>query len=333
MTTADATRATALPGLQVAGYQSNRLHADPAIWVEKNCYVDVWIEILHALGLEPLALMSSALTVDFEGDQWTFFKPPLSDLRMLYGIDVQEFTVWRPLLEHAKEQLGAGKLISTEADAFWLPDAAGTDYRRQHTKTTIVLNDLDLANERLGYFHNTGYHSLEGEDFRNLLRVGMPHDPTHLPLYAELIRLDRLTHRPPSELAALSDTLLRTHFEHRPATNPLRRFGERITHDLPALQSQGLDHYHAWAFATIRQCGAAFDLAASHLRWQSLCDGSSVDTASASFEQIALGCKAMILKVARAVNTGRAINTAAMIEDMAQAWDEGMHKLKQALAR
>ena len=34
--------------------------------------------------------------------------------------------------------------MSVEADAWWLPDTAGTDYRQQHTKTTIVLADIDL---------------------------------------------------------------------------------------------------------------------------------------------------------------------------------------------
>jgi len=41
------------------------------------------------------------VAIDFEGDQWTFFKPPHEDLKALYGIDVQELYVWRPLLEHA----------------------------------------------------------------------------------------------------------------------------------------------------------------------------------------------------------------------------------------
>ena len=119
-----------LPGLDAARYQRHPLHGEDAIWAEKNCYGDMWIELLHALKLEPLASLPYTLAVDFEGDQWTFFKPPLDELRDLYGIDVQELTVWRPLLEHAVEHLGAGKLISTEADAFWLPDTAGTDYRQ-----------------------------------------------------------------------------------------------------------------------------------------------------------------------------------------------------------
>ena len=46
-----------------------------------------------------LAVMPFTLAVDWEGDQWTFFKPPHSDLRTLYGFDTQELNVWRPLVE------------------------------------------------------------------------------------------------------------------------------------------------------------------------------------------------------------------------------------------
>ncbi len=147
----------ALPGLSASGYKRHMLHSEERAWVEKNCYIDIWIEFIHALGLNPLAIMPFTATIDFEDDQWTFFKPPHDELRDLYGIEVQELNVWRPLLEHATEHLAAGRLISTEADAFWLPDTGGTDYRRQHTKSTIVLAELDLPNRRLGYFHNAGY--------------------------------------------------------------------------------------------------------------------------------------------------------------------------------
>ncbi|HEX8109631.1 MAG TPA: DUF1839 family protein, partial [Kofleriaceae bacterium] len=115
--------------LDATRHARHALHADDRAWVEKNCYVDIWIEVIHALGCEPLAIAPFVVALDFEGDQWTFFKPPHDELRELYGIDVQELNCWRPLVEHAVEHVGAGKLISTEADAWWLPDVAGTDYR------------------------------------------------------------------------------------------------------------------------------------------------------------------------------------------------------------
>jgi len=324
-------RCCALPGLSATGYQAHALHSESCVWVEKNCYADVWIELLHSLQLEPAALMPFTLAVDFEGDHWTFFKPPLADLRSLYGIDVQELNVWRPLADHAAEHLARGRLIATEADAFWLPDTAGTDYRQQHVKTTIVLNDLDLANQRLGYFHNAGYFSLEGEDFRQTFRLDGGADASALPLYAELIRTDRLLRRPEPELALISAGLLRDHFAWRPAHNPLPRFAERFNADLPLLHARGLAHYHAWAFTTLRQLGAAFELLSHHLRWLATRSDARLANAAERFDVIAQDSKSLILKVARVVNAQRAFDAAVAFAPMAQAWDDGMGLLAQAL--
>ena len=46
------------PALQISasprGYQSHFSHAGERIWPETNCYLDLWIETLHALGLDPV---------------------------------------------------------------------------------------------------------------------------------------------------------------------------------------------------------------------------------------------------------------------------------------
>jgi hypothetical protein len=340
-------RIEAIPGLDAGTYQRHCLHGGPAkargedrpagvdrppVWVEKNCYIDLWIEALHALGLEPLAMLPFTLAVDFEGDQWTFFKPSLEELRELYGIDVQELTVWRPLIEHAVEHLSAGKLVSTEADAFWLPDTAGTDYRSQHSKTTILLNCVDVDARRLGYFHNAGYFELSGEDFSQLFRLDHAPDAEFLPLLAEWVRIDRLVRHPPHELAARSFALLRRHFDRRPATNPFHRFADRFARDLPGLQASGLPYYHVWAFASIRQAGAAFDLLAANLRWQAGFGRPGLVAADECFDAIAEGNKALILKGARAVNSGRPFDAGPIFDGMAGAWDSGMAVLDVALA-
>ncbi len=322
----------AVPGLSAVDYRRHMLHAQDRIWVEKNCYIDVWIEALHALGLEPLAIMPFAATIDFVGDQWAFFKPPHGELYELYGVDVQELNVWRPLLDHAEEHLAAGRLISTEADAFWLPDTSGTDYRRQHTKSTIVLAELDVASQRLGYFHNAGYFSLEGEDFVRTFRVGYPNDPEFMPLFAETVRHDRLIRRPDGELAALSRGLWKRHLARRPGTNPVARFGERFERDLPQLRERGLAFYHAWAFATTRQLGAAFELLALNLRWLAAHGGIvAADEAIADFESIATTSKTFILKGARTVNAKREFEGAPMFAEMSAAWDRGMETLSARL--
>ena len=325
-------RLQVLPHLDAANYSRSPLHSETCAWVEKNCYIDVWIELLHSLGLEPAAALSMTLAVDFLGDQWTFFKPPHNELRELYGLDVQELTVWRSLLEHAQEHLAAGRLISTEADAFWLPDTAGTDYQRQHTKTTVLLVDLNLPRQRLGYFHNTGYYELEGEDFRQTFRLGVEPDPSFMPLYAELVDIDQLIRRTSEELRALAKGHLLQHLAHLPHANPLRRFQQRFAQELPALQQNELSHYHRWAFATIRQLGAAFELAASHVKWAWSTDDTDANQAVASFELVAQRSKALILKAARAVNSGRPLDATPLFDEMAEAWTLGMSAISR-LAR
>jgi hypothetical protein len=325
------TRLVVLPNLDPAHYTRHALHGEHNAWVEKNCYIDLWIELVHALKLEPLAMMAVTLAIDFEGDQWTFFKPSHDELRELYGIDVQELTVWKPLLDHAIEHLAAGKLISTEADAFWLPDTAGTDYRTKHTKTTIVLNDLDVKNQRLGYFHNAGYYSLQGEDFVKTFRVGVPYEPEFMPLFAEFVRHDRMKKLDDKSLAARARVLLQRHFERRPLTNPISRFAARFNQDLAVLHTGGLSYYHAWAFATTRQLGAACELAAVYLRWLST-HGSDLETAADAYERIAIGAKTFILKAARAVNAKRDLDAREMFADWTQAYDQAATHLQSHLS-
>jgi hypothetical protein len=315
-------RVAVLPELDPATYRRHPLHGEDRAWVEKNCYIDIWIEVVHALGLEPTAMVGVVAALDFEGDQWTFFKPSHDELRALYGIDVQELNVWRPILDHALTNLADGKMISTEADAWWLPDTSGTDYRTQHTKTTIVIQSIDLDARRMGYFHNAAYHALEGEDFEKTFRLNAAPDPAFMPLFAETLKIDRVVRRPEDELRRMSREMLARHVARRPAENPVTRFAARFAKDLPWIQEKGLAFYHAWAFATVRQLGAAFELLAAQARWL-----GGLDDAAAAFDAISSGAKTFILKAARAVNAKRALDAAPMFDEMAAAWQRGMDAL------
>src|SRR5205814_10154285 len=101
---------TILP-LDPAAYRRHSIHTGDRIWAETNCYVDLWIELLHAWGFEPVAALPFTLAIDFEGDQWTFFKFPLADLLELYGLDVQELALWRPLVRHVEQQIVQGRPV------------------------------------------------------------------------------------------------------------------------------------------------------------------------------------------------------------------------------
>lgn len=324
---------SALADLTPADFQPHALHAPPAVWQERNCYIDLWIETVHALGGDPHAMLPVVLALDFEGDQWTFFKPSHAALWDLYGIDVQELTVWRPMLDHLREHLGAGKLLCIEADAHWMPDTAGTDYHQKHSKTSIVVTALDEQARRLHYFHNAGFFALEGEDFAQLLATGAP--AASLPLFAELVKVDRFVRRDPNALRLRALAELRMQATRRPTDNPVRRFAHRFEADLPALREQGLDHYHLWAFGTIRQLGAAFELAARLCDWlvpSSTDAGLHWTAAARQFDAISVGCKALILKTARTVASGKHFDAVAACEPLAQAWQLGMAEVDAALA-
>lgn len=307
-----------LPVFDPSAYRPHALHGDERIWLEKNCYVDVWIALLHTLDLEPRAMLGCAATLDFLGDQWTFLKPDHAELRALYGMQVQELTLWRPLAEHVREHLAAGRLVSVEADAWWLPDTVATDYRRQHTKTTIVIVRDDAVAQRLTYFHNAGLFALEGEDYRQTMaNGGLP-----MPLFAEWIDPGRRRVRAEDELRTMARARLDDHLAWRPQDNPVRRFAARFVQDLAALQlhpdrEAALARYHAWAFAGTRQLGAAMELLALHLQWL---DADAHATAAAHALAIAQGCKGLILKGARAAATGRPLQADPMLEAMAADW-------------
>ncbi len=346
--------ARALPGPRVGAYAPHALHGPDAHWLEKNRHVDLWIEVLASLGLDPHALWPCTVALDFEGDQWTLFKAPHGELRALYGVDVQELSVWRPLAEHVIEHLGAGRPLGIEVDAFWLPDTAGTDYHQNHAKTTIVLNEVDLDKRRIAYFHDAGYFEAHGADVTHLLDLeedtsdleaiadwrgarvaqlgaaAVALDEGRLPPYAEFIRTDLSLARSTDELRMLALHHLGSHLAFRPLTNPVRRFAARLADDLPLLRDYGLGYYQPWASGTVRRLGAAFEFAARGLAWQDAPADSPLHDAARAFDQIARDAKTLDLKLARAVSSTKAPDLSPLLDSMAQAWDDGMAALDAA---
>jgi Lon protease-like protein len=118
--------------------------------------------------------------------------------------------------------------------------------------------------------------------------------------------------------------------ERIPGSNPFTRFRERFPADLERLQRKeiGFDDY---AFANVRQFGAAYELAATWLRWLAAQGISSVEPAAEGLQSIAEGAKAFQFQLARAVARGKPID-AAPIEAMAARWDGVMEPLRKRLA-
>lgn len=324
----DRGRATTLQifALDPATYRPHRLHDPARNWTETNCWLDMMIELVHVLGLDPVAGAAFTLAGDFDGEQWTLCKYPPEDLRRVFGLEVAELYVWRPVLDHLADHLALGHLLTVEVDAWYLPDTAGITYHRDHVKTGIVPQMLDRHGRRLGYFHNAGYFELAGDDFDGVFRLSAGHDPTVLLPYIEVITLDGV--RPPEDDGLLDTvvSLVRDHLARRPATNPMPRLRARLESDLVWLAAQGDAAFHPYAFGTCRQCGANAEVAADFVDWLEARDGPGLTEASAAFRSIAATTKGIEFALAR-VARGRRVDLVAPFADMERAWDTAMDVL------
>ena len=322
--TATSSRAVSLWGTDPGTYRSHRLHGPDRTYQETNCYADALIEMLHARGDEPLAMFGFIVTTDWEGDQFTYSKPPYHDLFALYGIDIHEMLPYRSLPEHIEEQLRLDRTVLVEMDAWYLPDTAATSYRQGHLKTTVVPETIDRSGERLRYFHNAGFFELSGEDYRGAFRMLDHFTDDVMDPFCELVRFDagpRLTGEP---LRQAARELLADYHARRPSRNPFDAWGERLATDLPRLLEGDAEDYHAYAFVTVRMVGSAFELAADHVDW---CLGPDGADASAHLRAIVEATKVMSFRLARR----RPFDPAPGLATLSGAWEAGKASLGRAL--
>lgn len=319
---------TSILPIDPASYVRHRLHGEDRDWIETNCYVDVWIELLHALGHEPIAALPFTFGIDFEGDQWTFFKYPLADLYDLYGIDVQELNIWRSLIDQVEEQVRLGRPVLVEVDSYYLPDTAGTSYRTAHVKTTVAVQELDQAAHHLGYFHAQGYYHLAGEDFVRIFRLDIEgNDDGWLPPYVEFAKLDPARRPSPGEVLAGSRALLTAHMKRRPVSNPVVAFRRRFDEDLAWLKEQTLESFHQYSFATLRQIGACAELASTYLHWLADQDAPEFTPVAGEFAGLSGASKTLQFKLARVVGRKRELDFTPMLDEMETRWSRGMEQL------
>ncbi len=306
-------------------YIAHPLHAADRHWPETNCYVDLWIELLHGRGLVPEALLGFTLRQDFEGDQFTFFKPPSADIDRLYGLEIHELAVYDGLERHALVQAVRGCPVLVEVDALYLPDTAGTTYGRSHAKTTIGILALDPGARTLDYLHNAGRFTLSGADYEGIFA------PAALPPYAEFVKAGAPP-LPDAELPGAALDLLRRHRARAPARNPILAFQAALSRSADALVERSLGVFHAYAFNTTRQLGANFELLGSHLRWLDGHGAADLAAAAEAAGTLAQEAKTFQFQLARAFHRRSAQNLGARLDNAAAQYDAVFTTLDRALA-
>lgn len=318
------------PDLDATRYVPHPLHSLERMWPETNCYVDLWIELLSSRGLAPEAMLGFTLTQDFEGDQFTFFKVPLEDLEALYGIRVTELAIFDRLENHIQTQLDRGRICLIEMDSFYMPDTKGVGYRQDHGKTTVAINRMDVQNRKLEYFHNGGYFALQDDDFSGIFQHHLTDaDLPFLP-YTEFAKFPEFDVSE-GETRQTAERLLAHHFARRPKDNPIKAFSAVFPAQVEEVAERPFGFFHKYAFNTLRQFGANFELTASHLEW--LGGEARFGKAGAHALRVSEVAKSVQFQLARAIARRKFDILATALDPAIAAWDELMGELETCLAK
>lgn len=297
------------------------LHGLDRAWPETNCYLDLWIGLLSAIGQDPRPVLGVAAALDWEADHFTFLKPCAADLFLLTGAVLHELALYDRTARQVEAQLARGAVALVEVDAFFLPDTSGAAYRERHTKTTIGIVAMDRDAGWLDYVHNAGLFRLSGEDFCGVL--GLPPHEALLSPYAELVRLPASSPASDTQRSHARRCLARFAATRRPG-NPIARFAKA----LPALMARtGGDSHavHALCFNTARQVGSVFGLFSDHLLWL----GAEWHEAAG----LANSAKTLQFQIARAARRGRDDpGIAALLAEMRGQWVRVMSEADAASA-
>lgn len=304
----------ALAYLTSAGPSLHPLHHKDRPWPQVNCSVDLMIELVAALGLDPHWMLAFTLRLDFEGDHFTFLKVPNADVEALYGLVVQELAVWDDLEQHVLAQVQRGNVVLVDVDGYFLPDTQGLTYRENHGKTTIGIYAMDPGHCRLSYFHNEIRGTLEGHDYDGALQKLDIQSCCMMP-YCEVVKPVGSACADPASLALAQ---ARYHWARRPAKNPFSEYAEVFLRQMAHFGSRDAAYFHAYAFNTLRQVGANYGLMESFLlRLQD----KSLAEAAASAATMAELAKVMQFKLARAMQRKQFDALLPMLQTMAGHYD------------
>jgi hypothetical protein len=309
--------------LLVTAQCQHALHDSERPWPQTNCSVDLLIELTAAYGLDPTWMLSFTLTLDFEGDHFTFFKVPSDDLEALYGLSVQELAVWDDLKEHIIEQLKLERVVLVEVDGYFLPDTRGVTYRTSHGKTTIGIFSLDSEERHIGYFHNEVIGTLNGADFDGVLQK-LPEQCAFLMPYCEVVKRIAAPSMQPAELAAKQ---FRRHWIRKPESNPIARYADVFDSHLQKLRTRGPEYFHSYCFNSLRQLGANFGLMQSFLLALPVND---LAEAASKAQIIADEAKVLQFQLARAVMRNKLDTFAYPLDNLVGAYDQLMSELSRS---
>jgi len=111
------------------------------------------------------------------------------------------------------------------------------------------------------------------------------------------------------------------------AANPFIAFKERFAADLGWLMGAEMGRFHAYSFATLRQYGACFELAETHLRWLAENGIEGLVPSADALREIAQTAKNVQFQLARAMARRKPLDLSPL-DAMGAAWERAMEPLR-----
>ncbi len=88
------------------------------------------------------------------------------------------------------------------------------------------------------------------------------------------------------------------------------------------------EYFHLYAFNTLRQLGANYELFNTHLTWLSGGTSSDLDAAAVNAKRISEICKTTQFQLARAVMRKKFDKLATVLDPASEAWDQLVENLE-----
>src|SRR5205085_11245999 len=95
--------------------------------------------------------------------------------------------------------------------------------------------------------------------------------------------------------------------------------------------AESIDAFHRYSFATLRQAGACFELAATYLSWLQSQNVPGLAESIAGFSELSTGSKTLQFQLARAMSRKKPLDLAP-IDRMGQSW-ASLHRNLRAVSQ
>ena len=129
------------------------------------------------------------------------------------------------------------------------------------------------------------------------------------------------------ELVQTSLRILRQQLGRLPEANPFTQFKARFEADLEWLATEGLETFHQYSFATLRQFGAAYELAATYLHWLQERTRKTLTEPIEAFTSLATGAKTLQFHLARAIARQKPLDLSTL-DRLASRWHSAMENVQ-----